>query len=46
MTGFFFILDNIGENIPKERIIDKFQKIFGIIREKENEYYVIYAGDV
>ena len=41
-----FILDNIDEHIPKERSIAKLQKLFGITKEKAEEYYATYAGDM
>ena len=41
-----FVLDNIDEHIPKERSIAKLQKLFGITREKAEEYYVTYADEI
>ena len=34
-----FILDNIEENIPKERIIEKFQRRFHLSEEQAAEKY-------
>ena len=37
------ILNNIAEHISKERSIDNLQKLFGITKEKAEEYYMAYA---
>ena len=37
------ILNNILEHISKERSIDNLQKLFGITKEKAEEYYMAYA---
>lgn len=34
-----FVQDNIEENIPKERILQKLMKRFGLTEEKAMEYY-------
>ena len=39
-----FILDNIEENIPKERIIEKLQKRFDMTEEEALEKYETYSG--
>ena len=39
-----FILDNIEENIPKERIIEKLQRRFDLTEEQAVEKYEKYGG--
>ena len=39
-----FILDNIEENIPKERIIEKLQRRFDLTEEQALEKYEKYGG--
>ena len=41
-----FILDNIEENIPKERIIEKLQKRFDLSEEQAVEKYEKYSGEL
>ena len=40
------ILNNIEEHISKERSIGNLQKLFGITKEKAEEYYVTYADKI
>ena len=39
-----FILDNIEENIPRERIIEKLQRRFDLTEEQALEKYEKYGG--
>ena len=39
-----FILDNIEDNIPKERIIEKLQRRFDLTEEQALEKYEKYGG--
>ena len=41
-----FILDNIEENIPKERIIEKLQRRFDLSEEQAVEKYEKYSGEL
>lgn len=38
-----FILDNLEEQIPKDRIIRKLQRRFGLEEEQADQYYAQYA---
>lgn len=40
-----FILDNLEEKIPKERIILKLQRRFGLEEEEADRYYTRYTGN-
>lgn len=37
------VLDNIEEQIPRERTIEKLQKRFGLTAEKSEQYYEQFA---
>ena len=41
-----FILDNIEENIPKERTIEKLQRRFGVTEEQAMEKYEKYGENI
>ena len=41
-----FILDNIEENIPKERTIEKLQRRFDITQEQAIEKYEKYGENI
>ena len=38
-----FIQDNISENIPKQRIIQKLQANFSLMEEEAINYYTIFS---
>lgn len=40
-----FILDNLEENVPKERIILKLQRRFEVDEKRADEYFQMYAQD-
>lgn len=37
------VLDNLEEQVPKDRIVDKLQRHFRLDREKAEEYYKQFA---
>lgn len=40
------VLDNLEEQIPKDRIMDKLQKHFKLDRERAEQYFERYAESV
>ena len=40
-----FILDNLEEKVPEERILEKLQRHYHLTREKAKEYYDRFAGE-
>ena len=38
-----FVLDNLEENIPKERIIDKLKRRFSLTEDEAQRKYLLYA---
>ena len=38
-----FIQDNVSENIPKQRIIQKLQANFSLMEEEAINYYTIFS---
>ena len=40
------ILDNLEEQVPKERIVLKLQKYFNLPKEKAERYYKKYACSI
>ena len=40
-----FVLDNLEEKVPEERILAKLQKRYNLTEEKAKEYYDRFAGE-